>query len=467
MAFVGRTAELGRLRGALDQRQASIIRVTGVRGGGKSALVRKVLPAYDGFVHRAPPLPDLAQRAAVLALVSRTRADKGHPPHAPSPTPPWPELVSGLRDVVASGARPFALVLDDIHRLSEARSRYLDALVEVVDSARTDGRPLHVVLVGPEHAMPPEEVLPAGSPPVLRVGPLPFQSALPLLPGTRAHDLLRAYGVFGGIPRVLTSLDRDVALGTNLRRLLFSDNAPLADAGGEWLERDVQTPSRYYAILSALAMGEADWSTVHAGVPDLTRSGQVAPYLKRLGELGLITARRSLDATSTTRSRRYALSDPFLATWMRFVLRVRADPSREATGDMYSSLVRPALDDHISRVFPTICRQHMALDATESIGGTAREGGSLWGPEYDLPVAGILHFGSAYYGTCLWNPAEREAAPLAQLDREIRETRYGFGREHRLRLVFTGHEAPQWLQRRIARRHDAHLIDAAALAGRA
>ena len=47
----------------------------------------------------------------------------------------------------------------------------------------------------------------------LRVGPLPFRPACSLLPGSRPVDLLRAYSVFGGVPRVLVSLDRDVTVG--------------------------------------------------------------------------------------------------------------------------------------------------------------------------------------------------------------------------------------------------------------
>lgn len=465
MEFVGRAAELGRLRGALDRREASVVRVSGIRGGGKSALVERVLADYGHLLSRAPPLPDLVQRRRLMERITAARALRGWAPHVEEGAPAWRDLLPGILEVASSGGRPLALVLDDVHRLDEARSRWVDAVTSLVTTARQQGRPLHCVLVGPEAAMPADESLPPGCPAPIRVGPLPFRAASAFLPGTRAIDLLRAYGVFGGIPRVLAALDRDVALGTNVRRLMLTADAVLAGAGADWLERDVQTPPRYYAILAALAGGEADWSTVHAGVPDLTRSGQVAPYLARLEQLGLVRARRSLDAGPATRSRRYGLTDPFLASWLRFVLQADRSSDGGDNVDAYASLVRPALDAHVESVFPSICRQHMALDALETIGETAREGGSLWGPGYDLPVAGILTYGSAYYGITLWQPVDRELRPLEALDRQIRETRYGFGRERRLRLIFTGHDAPPWLHREIARRHDAHLVDASALLG--
>ena len=465
MNLVGRVSELGRLRAALDRRGASLIRVGGIRGGGKTALVEWALTDYDHLVHRAPPLPDDVQRETLARLISEARTARGLAPHVEDRSPPWRELLPGILDLARADSRPFVLVLDDVHRLREARSRYLESVLLLLQAARHQGRPLHVVLVGPEHALPTEEQLPSHSSKTLRVGPLPFRAACSLLPGSRASDLLRAYGVFGGIPRVLVSLDRDVTVGTNIRRLVLAANAVLSDVGGEWIERDVQTPALYYAILSALASGEADWSAVHAGVPDLTRSGQVAPYLKRLEELGLIITRRSLDARPRARARRYAISDPFFAFWMRFVLPARSSPSRGDSTDRYSTVIRRSLDEHLTRVFPVICRQHMMRDAIETLGANAREGGSLWGAGYDLPVAGILTSGAAYYGACFWGPARRTDAPLGALDRQIRETRYGFGRERRLRLLFTGHEAPRWLQREVARRHDAELIDADALVG--
>jgi hypothetical protein len=464
MKFVGRTSELGRLRHALDQQEASLVRVTGLRGGGKTALIRRAMADYDHLVHSASPFPDFAQRSELGRTVARTQAARGAPGVPETPIPDWHEIFGSLLELAASPSRPFVLVIDDAHRLTEARSRYRDALARVLGIARRERRPLHVVLVGPSAALPVDGALEQVLADSIDVGPLHFRAACPLLPGARPDDLLRAYAVFGGIPRVLSAVDRSAALGTNVRRVILTDDAVLADAGGTWLERDVQTPARYYSILATLAGGEADWSTVHAGLPDLTRSGQVAPYIRRLEELGLLVARRSLDAGPRTRARRYALTDPFFATWIRFVL--AAAPSRASgTSDLYSTVVRSALDDHVARVFPTICRQHVAHDSIETLGAGVREIGSLWGAGYDLPVAGILTSGSAFYGACHWQPTEGVDTPLETLDRHLRETRYGFGRERRLRLVFTGHTPPRWLQREVARRHDATVIDPVALVG--
>lgn len=482
MKIVGRSRELGQLRSYLDDRNPHLVVVSGLRGGGKSALVRHVMADYPGIVHVCPPLPDPDQRAALRLRIQALDGESGG---AASPVPDdggWDELLDALLQRLPSGGRPFVLVMDDAHRLGQARSRFRTPIRHALERAGAEERSFHVVLIAPAGALDPDDLLDGERPAVggahdrraravsLEVPPLPFRAASAHLPGRRPHDKLRAYAVFGGIPRILHELDTSVTLGTNVRRLLLEPEAPLADPGGRWLELDLQSPARYYAIMRTLARGEADWATIHDGVPDLTRSGQVAPYLKRLEELGLVESRRSLDASPRGRARRYGLTDPFLAFSFRFVLPHRwEDPGLgpvdgSADADPWSSRIRPALDDHAQGMFPLVCRQHMEHDAIETLGHHARESGSLWGPGYDLPVAGILTSGAPYYGVCRWIVAEGDE-PFTAVDASVRETRYGFGRERRMRLVFTGRTTPAAVRREAARRRDGEVIDAEALLG--
>ena len=183
------------------------------------------------------------------------------------------------------------------------------------------------------------------------------------------------------------------------------------------------------------------------------------------GVEGLRETRRSLDAAPRARARRYRLRDPFLAFWFRFVL-----PNRhrfaDATADaLYAEVVRPQLDRHVASVFPQVCRDFMANDAIEVLGANARECGSLWGGGYDIPVAGVLGTGAPFYGLPVTDEEGSGGSLLPGLDAGIRETRYGFGRERRLRLLFLTGEASPALLRESARRHDSTLVSLDALAG--
>ena len=465
MPGYGRIKELGRLRSILDRREPQIVRVTGIRGGGKTRLIQRVMTDYDGLYHRCPPLPDAAQHARLWERLERARSGRGLSIVDVESRGDWGKLFASIANLASEESRPFVLTLDDAHRLGEARSRFVKPLVSALGRAASEGRTVHAVLVGPEAGVTGEAAFSPHETETVRLGPLPFRIAAQHLPGNRPEDRLRAYSVFGGIPRVLSSVDKTLTVGTNVRRLLLDPSGALAEAASIWLEQDLQTPARYFAIMSVLSRGEAGWAAVHEGVPDLTKSGQLAPYLNRLGELGLITTRRSLDAGPRSRSARYAIADPLLAFWFRFVLPYRYLDGGDSASEYYARAIRPAIDRHVEQVFPAVCRQHMSHDAIETVGAAVREGGSLWGADYEIPVAGTLTSGAAYYGACLWTAPSRGDAPLDQLERSVRETRYGFGRERRIRLVFTGRPAPRWVQRAVARRHDAELIDAEALGG--
>jgi len=459
--FTGRSRELGLIRGMLDAAEPVVVRISGLSGVGKSALAKRAVSDYAGFVHRCPPAPDPGQRARLSARIRERGVESGFPEHNAT----WEELFRAILDLAHASDRPFVLTLDDTHRLMEARSRFTAPLIAMLTEARASGTRLHVVLIGQESSLSALDVGDVTSPPIVRVAPLPLRAAASHLPGSQPYEVVRAYGVFGGLPRVLSALDTSVTVGTNVRRLLLPDAGPLSEAPLTWLEREIQTPSRYVAILETLSRGEADWAAIHDGVPDLTRSGQVAPYLNRLIELGLISARRSLDAGPRTRGTRYAITDPFVAFWFRFIFPWRFSEQAEELGPHYARAIRPGINEHLEKVFPAVCRQHMTFDSAETLGSVPREGGSLWGGGTDIPIAGTLRSGAAYYGSSLWAPPNADGSPLTDLDAQVRGTRYGFGRERRLRLVFTGRDTPTRLRREIARRHDTELIDAAALIG--
>lgn len=465
-AFHGRSREIGRIRSACDTPEASLLRIGGMRGVGKSALVLKALRDFDHRIVRIPPLPDPFQRAALRRALAAPESDE--PVDIEGEAPSWEGLFTSAAAHARPGRPPFVLVLDDWHRLSESRARFERPLLASLRRAREEHRPFHVILVGQGtagdgSAIEDDESLAAET---MTVAPLPFRAAQPMLPRGAPRDVIRAYGVLGGIPRVLQAVDRDVTLETNIRRMTLEPEAPFSDIPAQWLERDLQTPSRYNAVLARLALGECDWGALHEAVPDLTSSGQLAPYVRRLEELGLVEVRRSLDAAPASRARRYQVSDPFLAFWYRFIRPlVYAPPFTRERAETVVRSIRRGLDAHLEAVFPLICRQHMGHDAMETLGANARESGSLWTNEHEIPVAGILTSGAAFYGACFWKAPQRGEDPLGPLDKAARETRYGFGREHRLRILFTSTPPPRWLERAVMRGEQAMLLGPDQLAG--
>ncbi len=438
------------------------MRVAGLPGIGKTRLVRQAAGDFRSVYHRAPPLPEADQRAALTRTLSEQVGGGNVSPRGTGGPTSWDDLFAALAVSVPED-RPLVVLVDDAHRWEESRAHVGPALDEVLADARSRGRPLHFVLVSSELAAAPGSEEASALDVVLR--PLPFRAAAAFLPGTSLRERLHAYAAFGGVPGHLAQVDRGASLGANVRRLILDEDGVLNDAPLVLLERLFQTPSRYAAILAALADGQGDWRVVHAGLSDLSAGGQAAPYLKRLEQVGLVEARRSLDASPRTRNHRYQIQDPFVAFWFRFVLRSRQLLHEGAHERLWTEVVRPGVTRHTASILPGMCRDFMTNDAIEILGSNARETGSLWGTGYDIPVAGTLTSGAAYYGLVVGAEYRADTAALARLDAEIHETRYGFGRERRLRVLFVDGEPSVLLQREAARRDDVVALGYDALLG--
>ncbi|MDH5760747.1 MAG: AAA family ATPase [Gemmatimonadota bacterium] len=468
--FHGRTRELGLLRTALDERQASYIVVSGMPGAGKTALALHATADFPVVYHRVPPLPESHQHDTLVADVARGLNGMSPPPASGGEVFPtgWQAAFRRLLSAANPEGRPLVLVMDDAHHLGESRARITAPLFDMLTRAREGGLPIHVVLLTSGRTPLPgtlDDDSAEAAAVRLDVLPLSCRAAAPMLPGSTAEDIIQAYAVFGGVPGRLIHLDTGATLLTNIRRTMLAPEAPLAQAGLTFLQWSVQAPARYAAVLASLSLGEADWKTIHEGMPDLTASGQVAPYVKRLEALGAVESRRSLDARPGSRNTRYGLTDPFLAFWYRTILPNRTEATLASPTEFFHRHLRPTLDPHTASVFPSVCRQYMAHDAMESVGSNAREVGSLWSPTMDVPVAGVLRSGVPFYGAASWSPRRPGVELLHDLDRAVGETRYGFGRELRLRVVYARDGFTAELARQAARRRDVLLLTAADVLG--
>ena len=452
----------------LGGRGPALLVVRGARGGGVSTAVRRAVP---GSVRRiwyaATPLADADQRALLDATLDAALGEDGAAAPAGGEPPDWPELLERLRARLDSDREPTVLVLDGVDALLDARSRLPELLSSFWAGVRAHALPFHLVLAGSPalDALAREGPLAEAVSLDLELEPLDFRTVAARVPDWPARERLLAWGVFGGRAAVAGGIDPSVSLATNVRRLVLDPDAPFLHHGTELLERDLQSPARYGSVLRALARGRREWGEVVEAVPDFGSAGQLAPYLSRLDALGWIEVGRSVDAPARSRSRRYRVKDPFLSFWLRYVPPHLAALERGEAAAVWSQAVRPDLDAHMRLHFPRLCQDWLLLHGDEALPARAREVGGLWGAGYDLEVGGTLRTGAAFYGRCLWTEEPVGGEVLDEIDDAVATTRYGFGRESRLRLVFTTGGFDAGLQRRRARDVEVRLVGPEQLLG--
>lgn len=470
-----------RLRTLAGDTDPLLVSVEGRLGHSPLSLILEATGSERRVVYAAPALTDRNNRLALAVRLA---------PLAPWSVPPddWRGLFGTLAEMA-----PLTLVVDEPEALAAVSRSFWQQLGQAWNDVRRSGARVHLFLSSQGYGLgeklnapdspfwqPAARVQAAAGPPPARIVRLEVGTHYDLaaaVPRWRGPDLLFAWSVLGGLPRTWSLTAGRGSPAAALRRGLLRGGQPLADGPRALLERAVGKVNRYAAILRAVASGAENWQQLSrrissgAGGP-----GSAGPYLAKLREIGLIAADRPLGAVPGGRRNRYRLSDPHEAFWWSAIHPVRsnllmATPSRHAIStsarearSVWNARVRPTLPGAVRSALPMICRNYLRYGCEPVLGARARTAGPLWGSGFDFPVAANLANGAICYGHIHPGPAPAPPSALEDLDRQVRATRYGYGRQARLRLIFSLTGFERELQRMAVRDARVWLIGGEELA---
>lgn len=394
------------------------------------------------------------------------------------PGPQGAEQVPGWTALVEAAAHPGApvVVFDAAERIAECDSSFVNNVARGWLEARGRGRASTLVflsddrrflssLSGPRSAFydPVAELTEDTADPVRSGGidPLSFAALARHCPAWAPLDVVRGYAVFGGLPSVLRELRPDRSLSWNVIHRLLTPTALLFDRVPTALAAQFQKVARYGEMLASLARGARTWHDVVRSTPELGPGSQMGAYMKRLEERGWVAVDRSLDAPAEGRRRRYRVVDPADGFWLDAVAPI-ADVLRSgrlSAESAWDEHVRPRVEEHAERCFRMVARQFLTRSASDVFGASARIVGGLWGDGYDFDVSATLRDGSVVYGHSLWEDRPVGEGALIRAREQMRETRYGFGRERRSVLLCLKTSPGQDLVRAALRDPNAHWVD--------
>jgi hypothetical protein len=413
------------------------------------------------LVLETPPGLEVRRRLAAIAGRERASIDWVRPPPGggePAPAT-WSATWRGLLERAGRGDGGVWIV-DDAHRLPQAA---WEGLLDTWIAVRGQALPVHLALVGLAGLSERLGEIPHAR---MRMEPLPSATWLGVGTTWSPASRVRAAAIFGRSAALRGAVDPSRSVGRNARSLFLAPDAPYAMRPLDVVRLGVQRPERYFRVVQALAEGSRDWGDVRSAVGGLSGSGQLGPYMKTLEELGIVVGDRSLDAGPRSRSRRWRLVDPHIAFWYACVLptwdRLGIDDAKR----LWSAAVQPRLEPHVGRTLPLLVREWLeSAGAVDVLGSSARETGGLWGEGYDIDVAATLRNGAIVYAWTRWErgsftPEEVEA----RLD-QVRTTRYGFGRERRLKLFVQRDPPDHELTRLDARDPELLITDIGRLTG--
>jgi uncharacterized protein len=416
MKFHGRRRELALLRTAGESPGSAFIPIYGRRRIGKSELIVHFMAGQPGIYFVGKQAPGGAQLREFLEVAARAMKE-------PLLADARPDSWKGVFELVVNRwpkGRKLVLALDEFQWMAEASPELPSILQELWDRSWSHGGNVLLILCGSYLGFMERKILGRGSPLFGRrtaqilLPPFNHLEAAEFHSGYSTVDQARVYAICGGVPMYLAAFDHKLSVEQNLVARLLEETGSLAMEPEFLLREELRDLPAYHAVLMALAQGKGNPTQLSEAAGIDVRA--LNYYLTTLVSLGYVQRRHPVtDQKPAIRQVRYALEDPLLRFWFRFVFPHRSLLRSLGAERGFAELVQPALEAYFGRCFERLCRESLPLLYAREGVRAAFNVGEYWDNRVQIDVVGVRADNWTDLGECKWG----RIASLSTLHSEL------------------------------------------------
>lgn len=312
--FADREEELKTLKDAYESDRSEFVVVYGRRRIGKTALVKQIAKKYPVIYYLAEKLP-LKQQAMDFSSQVADEFDMFSPD-----VDNWEEAFEFTLQIFDERV---IIAIDEFPYLIQGDDRILSHFQKLWDELLSE-KDVVLLLIGSSISIMENEVLDYKSPlfgrrtKQMEIKALPIQSYKKLLPNYSSEDLVRVYGVCGGVPAYLQRFDDSKNIWENISDNFFDQDEYLFSEPDFILQQELREPSTYRMILKAISGGKhrlgkiAD--EIHRPVTDLPR------YLSRLERIRIVKKEVPYgESIEKSRNTRYVIRDNLMSFYFKYI----------------------------------------------------------------------------------------------------------------------------------------------------
>jgi len=421
--FVGRKKELELLEAAYRSPGSAFIPVYGRRRVGKSELILRFLKKKDGIYFLGKKAPAEFQ---IREFLREAAASLGEPLLASVRADGWQDALEAV-STRWNAPRKLVLVLYEFQWAVEASPELPSLLQGLWERLWKPVGNVFLILCGSYVGFMEREVLGKKSPLFGRrtaqifLQPFPYLEAAAFHPSYGWEDRAKTYFLCGGVPQYLLCFRPDRSVEMNVADNFLDEFAPLYREPDFLLREELREVEKYYGILLAVAAGHRTNNAISRQTGIGERS--LHYYLKQLTELGYLSRRYPVTGgRPVLRHVRYALEDPLLSFWFRFVYPNTSFILQMGPQRAIRERIRPELPAYFGRCFEKLCREALPfLYAREGV-SAAFEVGEYWNRGTQIDVVGHRDDGWVDLGECKWGAVS--SAPQLEQEIEAKVGRY-------------------------------------------
>jgi uncharacterized protein len=249
----------------------------------------------------------------------------------------------------------------------------------------------------------------------MELKPLPFGMTQSYFGRYSAAERVMLYSVFGGIPHYWRLIDQNKSVSDNIKRLLLSPGGNLKDEPRLLLNDYISDPNNYVAILRAIANGYATPKEIEnaTGIANV----HLSQYISNLANTGYVVKKLPVTAGPSSRAGRYAITDPFLRFYYRFIQSRLTQLEMGEIDQTLEELQKHMVDYIGTYTWEEICREWTIRASNRGLLPLYPDRvESDWGKDYQVDVVGINTMKRhLILGECKWMRERGKATILQEL----------------------------------------------------
>ena len=241
----------------------------------------------------------------------------------------------------------------------------------------------------------------------MKIEELNFLEVVRSFPTMSVPEIIKTYGVLGGVPAYLEKWDSNASFKENVCKLILSENGALFSEAEDIISSELRELSVYNTILATIARGQNKLNDLFHET-GFSRA-KISVYMKNLAQFDIVEKVISFETGGWDNAKKgvYQIKDTFVNFWFKFVYPNQSDLYTLSAEDFYDKYVEPDLDDYLNRYFRNVCMEYlMLLDQMEQLPFKVHKVGTWLGKTGTIDIIAQSTDRRNIIGFCNWTEPE-------------------------------------------------------------
>jgi len=232
------------------------------------------------------------------------------------------------------------------------------------------------------------------------------------------EEVIKYYGVFGGVPHYLIQIDPKKSFFENINDIALGRGSILFNEVEFLLRQELREVMSYFTVIQAIALGSTTVNEIEQKTSiDRTK---LTYYLNNLIELGLVNKEYcvTMPVKQIAKSRKglYFLKDSYFRFFFTYMFPYMSELTDSGSQHVISKIIEPDLNRFLGSIFEKVSLQYLSrLKMNDQLPFYLIKIGRWWEKNEEIDLVGFDLEGNLLIGECKWKSSQVGVKELNKL----------------------------------------------------